>query len=166
MKRTAAYYYANGERIALELDPEYVAVNLSRSTAGLRATFDRLKKRASSPVRDMALVRRDELSPDDQGALDAAGAIQPVYRHGSAMIVVLPEVRVDIEKAERPELISFVKNGSVPAAIEQDERGRLVLRPMSGSGADALALANGVHETLHPKVAQASFLRVIPKPAL
>jgi hypothetical protein len=53
--------------------------------------------------------------------------------------------------------------GRVPGGAEED---RIVVRPESGSGADALKTASAIYEHARPAAASARIVQVIPKPAV
>jgi hypothetical protein len=90
--------------------------------------------------------------------------VQTVFRHGGTLLVALPEVRVELPEAQRGQLDSMARVGPIRSEVEDAGGGSVVMRPLSGRGADALQLANAVHERLHPELAQARFLRMIPSP--
>jgi hypothetical protein len=90
--------------------------------------------------------------------------VHPVFRsEDGALVVVLPEVRVE---AEDPEALSAVRRAATNAHLTGEDEGRLVLAPDSGRGEDALALANQLAESgdLAADVIQARFLRIVPRP--
>jgi hypothetical protein len=97
-------------------------------------------------------------------SLEKRAAVQPVFRYHDAILVVMPEVRVELAKGQRKKLESLVSAGALRSQIEIDSNGNLVLRPVSGKGTDALALANVLHEKIGPPLAQARFLRVVRSP--
>lgn len=166
MSVATSYYYADGQRVPLALAPEYVAVDFARDHAITGLDRERLQREAEPLIRGIVLVHSAALSEHQRAILDEEGALHPVYRHGSAVLIVLPEVRVDITRAQRRSVLSFVKKSPLPASVEVDEGEQLVLRPASGKGIDALELANRLHEATHPKMAQARFLRIIPRSAI
>jgi hypothetical protein len=158
----ASYYYAGGQKIELVPDPDCVAVDISRVRSRSAALHDVLA--AGEPLLgNVRLVRRDALSPSKQAQLERQCALLPVFRHGYTLIVVLPEVRVELQRGQDSKLDSFVRSGRIRATVERDPEGRVVLRPVSGKGVDALAIANKLHETLAPPLAQAHFLRRVRK---
>jgi hypothetical protein len=96
--------------------------------------------------------------------LDRGAAVHPVFRYERSQIVVLPEVRVEVHGEQQARLRAALESGRLAADIERDDGDRLVLRPRSGRGVDALALANSLQETVKPALAQARFVRVVPRP--
>ena len=85
------YYYAGGRRIALEADPELVAVDEKRAeAAGVRPEI------GDVPVRRLPggvmLLPRSSLDERQLAALNDAGALRPVYRHDSARLVAAAAV--------------------------------------------------------------------------
>jgi hypothetical protein len=87
----------------------------------------------------------------------------PVFRHGEATIVVLPEVRVEIEPSRAAQLARVAAEAGGDVDVEDRGGGSYVVRPRSGRGTDALAIANAVHERLGATLAQARFRRIVPK---
>jgi hypothetical protein len=94
--------------------------------------------------------------PDD-------GPPAPVYRaEDGSLVAVLPEVRVECAD---PEVLDRVAASLEAATVERSEE-RLVIRPDSGRGEDALAIANHLHDAYGVDVAQARFRRVVPRPGV
>jgi hypothetical protein len=105
--------------------------------------------------------------PDDVAhALDQAGALQPVYRSADgALVVVLPEVRIDLADTEQAsQLHDYLASHDLTSEVLRDTGEQVVLRPTSNRGDDALSLANSIEETVHPPMSQARFLRIVPRP--
>jgi len=160
------YYYASGEPVRLTLDKEWVAVDARRSQAAdasgnLRAAL----RDASRPLRgDLFLVRRDGFSSRQLDALAKQGAIQPVFHAEGAMLVALPEVRVEESSPERQQSVHrWLRQHTRDAEIVEDRGDRIVLRPTSGRGQDALTLANHLTEQVGPEMAQPRFLRIVDR---
>ena len=158
------YYYAGGERVRLQPDSR-VAVDLAR--AGPPASPARSWARAyegEAPLRgEIRLVDRGEIPDDVFAELDAQSAIHPVYTHGDATIVILPEVRVELDDGKL-RLSDLVDKYADAARITEGKYGQVTLLPMSGKGEDAMRLANEIYEKMQPKSAQARFLRVTARP--
>jgi hypothetical protein len=80
-----------------------------------------------------------------------------------SLLVVLPEVRVETtDPAKEQRLYDLVKQSD--AVVAEAKRGRFVIRPSSGRGIDALALANRVVERVKPDIAQVRFVHIVPRP--
>jgi hypothetical protein len=108
-------------------------------------------------------VRLDRVAEPPAALAESAGADAPVYRaEDGSLLAVLPEVRVECAD---PEVLDQVAASLEAATVERSEE-RLVIRPDSGRGEDALAIANHVHEAFHVDVAQARFRRVVPRPGV
>src|SRR5262249_20525373 len=144
-----AYYYAGGRKIALENDDEHVAVDQQAAEkAGLTSSLPTQSPQSSSGV---VLTRRSALDPDTLARLRSAGALHPVYKRDRAVVVALPEVRVEFDnEAQRSAVMTFLKKGE-PAehTIAEQTDDRVVVRPASGSGDDALRIANDIYERAH-----------------
>jgi hypothetical protein len=118
----------------------------------------------------ISLLSRADLGPhaaEAVGALEAAGAIHPVYRSRGAVVVVLPEVRVEETRggAKQKHLTEWLASHAQDAVVKSRSEDRLVIEPASGYGGDALALANQLTEQVGPEMAQARFLRILSRPS-
>jgi hypothetical protein len=160
-KSSPRYYYADGGQVSLDPDPDYLAVYLCR------VDRERLKPLNVTVVGDVGLLPAARVPKQLLGALRDTGALLPVYKAAGARIAVLPEVRVELSgKKQHPALRAAIKASGIDATVEPTGGDSFVLRPRSGSGADALSLANFVHEHVHPPMVQARFLRILPKPTV
>jgi hypothetical protein len=158
------YYYAGGKRIPLELDREHVAVDVGvvESREGRRP--DPAAVEGAEELRSgLYLVEKSSLSADIRRRLDQEDALLPVFLYEDALVVVLPEVRVEIAAGDETEVHRFLEQSDVPNQILADKGNRLVVRPDSGRGEDALRLANELQESVPVELAQARFLRRVPK---
>ena len=158
------YYYAAGKRIPLALDEEYVAVDLPKARQALGPAAEKVQAAFRTLRANTVMGKRSDLSQKILSLLEAASALHPVYREGDVQLVALPEVRVEMEKSQHTRVLGFFQECRVPVSIERDEDEMAVVKPTSGKGADAVALANDIYEQIHPKAAQVRFLRVVPKP--
>jgi hypothetical protein len=158
--RGAAYYYAGGEKIELTPADDLFAVEGgdARAAAGTthpvgRALTDGLR-----------LVTRAELGDAAKG-LRGSKPKYPVFRSHGAVVVALPEVRVEEgRKAQRAKLDKWLKEHGDDVTVVSRDGDRVVLKPVSESGADALVIANDLTEEVGPEMAQARFIRVTPRP--
>jgi len=160
------YYYVSGKPVRLTLDDEWVAVDSQRSgAADPNGNLSAALRDASRPLRgDLVLVRRDALSSQQLAGLADEGAIQPVFLAEGARLVALPEVRVEESSPEGQEILRhWIRGHREEAEIVQDRGDRIVLRPTSGRGRDALTLANRLTEQVGPEMAQPRFLRIVDR---
>jgi hypothetical protein len=112
----------------------------------------------------MFLVRRDALSSPQLDALAKQGAVQPVFHAEGAMLIALPEVRLEESSPERRQAVHrWLRRHARDAEIVEDRGDRIVVRPTSGRGQDALALANQLTEQIGPEMAQPRFLRIVDR---
>jgi hypothetical protein len=160
------YYYAGGNRIPLRLDRKHIAVDVK---AAAQARVDRkiagVLKKAPSLRRDVHLVEKRQLPKGALEHLEAAAVVMPVFRHEDALVVVQPEIRVETTTASQARsLKKFLAKSDVDAEVFQDKAGRHTVRPASGRGEDALVLANRLHEEARVDLAQARFIRMVPRP--
>lgn len=160
------YYYASGKPVHLTLDEDWVAVDARRSeSSGASGNLRAAIRNASKPLRgDLVLMRRDTLSSQQHAALANEGAIHPVFRAEGARLVALPEVRVEESSPERQKVLHrWLRQHSEEAEIVDDRGDRIVLRPTSGRGQDALTLANRLAEQIGPEMAQPRFIRIVDR---
>jgi hypothetical protein len=162
-----AYYYADGSQVPLHRAEE-LAVDLpTADRASLpKDVLNRLSKHGRELRKGIVLLDGSQVPSDVADALDAVGALPPVFRSSDgSLVVVLPEVRVEAADKEQAERVRrYLHSSEVESEMVRDSGERLVLRPASGRGADALDLANRIVEKIHPLMAQARFLRVVPRP--
>jgi len=158
------YYYAGGRRIALEADPELVAVDEQRAdAAGIRPDTD-----ASATRRlpgGVIVTLRSTFDDAQLAALQQAGALRPVYRHDKALMVALPEIRVEVDNATQHTAVRQALAAAPHAiVISSESASSLVLAPESGQSDDALDVANYVYEAAHPAAASVRFVQFVPRP--
>lgn len=161
------YYYSNGAQIYLTQDPDHIAVDLNRlqESEHSSAAFAELEKEGIHLRDGLFIVPRRTLSDSISEMLESIGEIQPVFLHDDTMIVVLPEVRVEImTNPQRKRIYAFLEEEQHSVEVVSDRGERLVLRPTSGRGVDALDLANRLQEQIRPEMAQARFMRVLLRP--
>jgi len=160
------YYYASDKPVGLTLDEEWIAVDMDRvDPAADDIPAAALRGRARPLRGSLFLLRRDCFSGPQRDVLVERGAIHPVFRAEGAMLVALPEVRVeDASPRRQAALHDWLAQHRGEAEIVQDRGDRMVLRPTSGRGLDALALANHLSEQVGPEMAQPGFLRIVERP--
>jgi hypothetical protein len=160
-------YYAGGRKVELDRAEDYVAVD---EGAAHKAGLDHQVQTASKDIPRLSggvvLLPRDALDEQTITDLGDAGALQPVYRHNDAVMVALPEVRVEFDTAEQRRAVMDVlaETQATPNSISQDNDDYLTVRPTSGSGVDALKLANEIHEGGRDADASVRFIQYVPKP--
>lgn len=165
-RKSEAYYYAGGERVALESALDLVAVDASIVEARGSSAAKRALSKARPLRAGLRLAETESLPKDVVDELGRQNALLPVLRFGTDLVVVLPEVRVE---ESRPEKVRALERWAETAKGRVHcegafEDGRVALRPTSGRGEDALAIANELHERLAPELAQARFVRVVRRP--
>src|SRR5262245_18748767 len=95
-------YYAGGRKVELDRDDEYVAVvQEAAQQAGLAAQFETATKDMPRKGGGVVLAQRFALDEKTVASLRDAGALQPVYRSNDAVMVALPEVRIEFDTAEQ-----------------------------------------------------------------
>ena len=160
-------YYAGGRKVELDRDEEYVAVDQNAAEkAGLAAQVEKASKDSPRAGGGVALVPRSALDKKTIASLRDAGALHPVYRHNQAVMVALPEVRVEFDTAEQRRAVMDVlaESDALPPSVSESTDAGLTVRPESGSGVDALKIANEIHERGEDAEASVRFIQFVPKP--
>lgn len=160
------YYYAGGRKIELEADDEHVAVDRAvAEAAGL--TGSAIGGGLPDLRSGVVLSEKSSLSDKVLDALHGAGALRPVFRHDQAVLVALPEVRVEYDDlTQRNAVKKLVASDFHDAAITEETEDRLILKPRSGDARDALKMANEIFEHAHPAASSVRFVQFIPKPGV
>ena len=159
------FYDADGEKVRIEAEETLVA--LIRAGAE-RAGFGQQIAGALAAARKLPggvhLTERALLATDVLSSLREAGAIQPVYRHGRTLLVPMPEVRIEFQAEQRRAVLDAVAHTPRPVEVEEQSEVRIVLRVESGSGDDAIDVANYVYEQARPAMSAARLIQVVPRP--
>jgi hypothetical protein len=115
---------------------------------------------------DVRIVDRGQLPTESVVRLEQSGILLPVFRAEGALLVVLPEIRVEESRsgAPRQNLANWLSANADRTTVFEGTAGRIEIRPLSGKGAEALALANSLAEEVGPELAQARFVRLVPRP--
>ena len=158
------YFYAGGERHSLEPAGDWLAID-TRVTVNSKFENDVAALRVGSKLPGgIILVERKDCADSLRVHLETLGAIRSAYRSGNAVVVLMPEVRVEFDAGQHDNAVRAVNNSQVPTEITEDAPDRLALRPHSGSGEDALNLANYIYEHAKPAASSVRMLQVVPKP--
>jgi hypothetical protein len=160
----AQYFYAAGKRVALVVESSLWA--LDTEAPAFAGIADALRAQILAGARllrgkyVLAQVPFPALEP-----LRAAHAVQPVYRSADAMLVPLPEVRVEESRPETlRRLYDWLASRQQRIEVAETGAGRLTLRPCSGDAEEALEIANALQEEITPEVVEARFIRSIASP--
>ena len=167
MKSAEAFYYdIDGQRVRLRPSDQIAVARSADVGDQLQVELSTLASDAEPVKADLVLIEASNMSAALTDALEAVSGLQPVYTvYDGSRIVVLPEVRVESsDEAVTQEVRSFAKSDATDVELIKDGGKRLVLRPRSGKGTDAIALANEVYETFAPDVSQARFVRLVRRP--
>jgi hypothetical protein len=160
-------YYAAGRKVELDRAEDYVAVDQKAAKkAGLDAQVETASGDAPRQGGGVVLVQRSALAGQTLASLREAGALQPVYRRDPAVIVALPEVRVEFDTPEQRRAVmdDLAEDRALPHSISQSTDDGMTLRPASGNGVDALKIANEINERGHAAAASVRFIQFVPKP--
>ena len=176
------YYYAGGRKIELEDDDEHVAVDSAvAKAAGLTgsATGGAISSAISSAISGaigggmpdlrsgVVLSQKSSFGDKVLHALHGAGALRPVFRHDQALLVALPEVRVEYDDlTQRNAVKKLLASDFHGAAISEETDERLTVKLLSGDARDALKMANEIYELAHPAASSVRFVQFIPKPGV
>lgn len=148
------YYYAGGKRV--ELRPAEDLFVEGPDMRGFDATMKHVGRSLGEGLR---LLTNDELASQKRSS--PAIAQYPVFRSHGAILVALPEVRIEeSRKSQWAKLNKWLENHRDDVTVLSRDDDRLVLRPVSGLGDDALTIANDLAEKIGPEMAQARFIRV------
>jgi hypothetical protein len=160
------YYYAGGRKIELEADDKHVAVDRAvADAAGL--TSGAIGGAASDLRSGVVLSEKSSLGDKVLDALDSAGALRPVFRRDEAVLVALPEVRVEYDDpTQRKAVKTLLASDFQDVSISEETDDRLILKPASGDARDALKLANDIFEHAHPAASSVRFVQFMPKPGV
>ena len=158
------YYYAGGRRVELEADEELVAVDQKLAeAAGVTPRVDTTSTRKLPG--GVIVAPRSDIDDKALATLRKAGALRPVYRHDRALLVALPEVRVEFDNAkQRKAVLDAISTAPYDVDVSEESDDRIVLRPRSGLSDDALAVANHVYERAPPAASSVRFLQFVPRP--
>lgn len=165
--RRDAFYYADGSAVRLA-PTELTAIDLDAARRGdvPRSLVEGLGVQGRELRGSLTMVEREALTPELERRLRASGALRPVYRaEDGALIVVLPEVRVEtIDADEATRVRRLVEAAPVRARIVERRPRHLSIQLDGAEGTETLDLANRIQEEIHPALAQARFVRVVPRP--
>ncbi len=160
----ARHFYAGGERHTLEPAGDWLAIDTrAASAAGLSSEVAALQVESKLPS-GIILVARGAWPDELHARIDAAGAARSAYRSGRAVVILVPEVRVEFDSGQHADVIRALGESKVPAEITDDAPNRLALRARSGKGEDALDLANYIHEHVRPAASSVRMLQIVPRP--
>ena len=158
------HFYAGGERHELEPAEEWLGIDTRvAAEAGLSDAIAALPAGSKLPS-GIILVHRAEYPGELLARIEAAGAALPAFRSGRAVVVLMPEVRVEFDSDQHADALRALRESEVSAEITDDSPNRLALRPRSGKGEDALDLANYIYEQVRPAASSVRMLQVVPKP--
>jgi hypothetical protein len=160
------YFYAAGKRVTLVVESSLWA--LDTEALSLAPIADTIRARIltdAHQLRGKYVLAR--LPAPLLAVLRAVHAAHPVYRAADAVLVALPEVRVEETRPERlRRLHAWLDARAGSIEVSEPEIGRITLRPSSGSAEEALAIANELHEEITPELAEARFIRSVESPDL
>jgi hypothetical protein len=159
----ARYYYSGGQRRELTLADERLAIDTAAAeVAGLGRELKIVPPVSRLPG-GMAMYDRSALRTDVLERLQAAGAVSQVYRSGTSFVVLMPEVRVELDAGQDSAAREAVLASTVASDVTDSTPERISLRPQSGSAEDALDLANFIYERARPAASSVRMLHVVPK---
>lgn len=157
-------YYAGGREVGLEPESDRVAIHAG-DRAKLPPAVQRAVEGGARMPNGIVVVARDAIPAAALRELAATGVAQTIYRHGDATAIPLPEVRVEFDDAaERGRVATALRESPVEVDVVEEDDSRLVLRPRSGRGDDALDLASFVFERAHPAAASPRMVQIVRRP--
>jgi hypothetical protein len=159
-----AYYYASGKKIELDHDPDYIAVD---ERAATQAGVDIPASATAHAANGIIVATRSAVPEETLDRLRNAGALQRVFKRDRALIIPLPEVRIEVDNPrQRAAVLKALDEVGERQTIADEGGERIVVKPASGDGADALKIANHVYEQAKPAAASVRFMQFVPKPDL
>ena len=160
------YYYAGGTKIELEADHDHVAVDRAvAEAAGLGSSA--IGAGPPDLRSGVVLAARSALGEKALADLHNVGALRPVFRRDQAVLVALPEIRVEYDDpTQRNAVKNFLASGRHDVSISEETDDRLVLKPRSGDAGDALKMANEIFEHAHPAASSVRFVQFVSKPGV
>ena len=163
-----AYYYAGGRKIELEHDDEHVAVDQQAAKRAGLETPEATQGATRRPASDVVLADRTAIGSKLLARLREAGALQPVYKRERAMLVPMPEARIEFDNPEqRHAVLNLLAELELPPhTIAEETDDWIVVRATSGDGKDAMTIANRIYERAHPAASSVRFLQFVPKPGV
>lgn len=159
------YYHASGKKVPLAVDEDSLAIDVGVVEKLPKKLRDVVSSTGRSVSERIRLVSRNALSKETFAALqDCSGLLKVLHAAGSRLIP-LPEVRVEESSPRALRIIrSWLKTHADQVEILRDNPGMMVLRPRSGSGIDAVTVANDLVENAEASSATPRFLRIARKP--
>ncbi len=153
------FYYASGQRVELELDHEHTALDLSQASAAQRKALQPLGRAVSATVLLLNSQARAHVHPaSTPGALPL-----PVFKSGAALLVALPEVRVeDDDPAALARVVAWLCAEPGHGSVTDKRAGRLTLRAGPALHFGAVTLAREAVERCQVASASPRLLRVVP----
>ena len=161
---TGFYYYASGHPVELTLDETWLAIDTGQlKAAGITPRQEAALLKDAHPLRgQLILVKRQAIPPKKLGVLSRRGVAQPVFNSNGALLIALPEVRVEESSSQRRRaLLRWIREHGDVVEIVEDNGAKIVLRPTSGHGVEAIAVANQLNEQIGLELAQPRFVRVV-----
>lgn len=157
----ALYYWAGGKKRTLEVSGEHIAID---GRAAARAGVS--DAAASLPVLSTLPGGITVVDHDAPGVakLAAAKVTRPVYRSGASLVVLMPEIRVELDAGQHDPALKVITAAGAADAITDDTPERITLQLRSGSGEDALALANRIYEQAKVAASAPRMLQVVARP--
>jgi hypothetical protein len=162
--RSGYYYYASGQPVDLNLDKDWLAIDTRKlKAAGVSPRLEATLRKDARPLRgELIMVKRLAIPAKLLDAIALHGGVQPVFRAEGAVMIALPEVRVEESSVQRQRALHrWIRQHGDEAELVEDQGARILLRPTSGNGLDAISLANHLTEQIGPEMAQPRFLRIV-----
>ena len=164
------HYKAGGTSVELTPHTGIIGIDTGKLSGKAGASiWSSLKNESISVGRGIALVSVKEISNEQERKLRALKAFLPVFESGSAVLVPLPEVRVegptgtDVGKA-MTQARRWLQGHSDRFKIIDDGAERLVVEPASGRGEDAVLLADEISDNVSRVTATPRFIRWTQRP--
>lgn len=158
---TKSFYITGGNRIELEHADDLVAIDRQRIEAMHTDRF--LSKSGRQISQGIEILTNEEIDETTMLELKNHRVIRSVYRSSGAILVLLPEIRMESENAHRLDEIAEELNAKLIGMVEASP-GRIRWIINDEHATNTLRLANQLIERFPEVSITPRFLRIVDRP--
>lgn len=141
------HYYDEVRKIDMVPDMSRVAVMKSGLQQVLEpARVRELLEKGDEVLNELIFIEVALLTHTEEQALDAIGALFPVYTDGNSAVIGMLEVVVPVSRARQQQVLKQLSEASMPAVHPKQERSWMMLSPKSGRVEDSIRIVNFLTE--------------------